>query len=171
MTRAPRLVEDATQLTDALADLWLAVTRAGGAVGFVPNSPAVEIRARTAAVLDEVQSGRELLLAVDDGAGLAGSVFLRPGRGPRKEHGAEVARLMVRPDTQGRGLGRVLLGAAVAHARDLGLEHLLLAVRGGTTLPTFYAAQGWTEVGCSATRCGWGRVRTACATSTGSSCS
>jgi acetyltransferase len=145
--RAPRLVEDAAPLVDALADLWLAVTRAGGAVGFLPDSPAAEIRARTVAVIDEVQGGREHLLVVDDETGLTGSVFLRRGRGPRKEHGAEVARLMVRPDAQGRGLGRALLGAAVARARDLGLEHLLLAVRGGTALPGFYAAQGWTEVG------------------------
>ncbi len=67
-------------------------------------------------------------------------MFLRRGRGP-------LARLIVRPDAQGCGLGRTLLGAAVTHARDLGLEHLLLAVRGGTALPGFYAAQGWTEVG------------------------
>jgi acetyltransferase len=74
-------------------------------------------------------------------------VFLRPGVGPRFAHRADVVRLMVHPSAQGRGLGRALLDAAVAHARALGFEQLLLSTRGGTTLPAFYAALGWTEVG------------------------
>lgn len=74
-------------------------------------------------------------------------VFLRPGAVPRFAHRADVVRLMVHPSAQGRGLGRALLAAAVAHARDLGFEQLLLSARGGTSLPAFYTGLGWTEVG------------------------
>ncbi|MBC8093981.1 MAG: GNAT family N-acetyltransferase, partial [Pseudonocardia sp.] len=67
--------------------------------------------------------------------------------GPRVEHGGELVRVMVHPDQQGRGLGATLLGTAIAHATAIGWEYLLLSARGGTTLPQFYAARGWTSVG------------------------
>ena len=76
-----------------------------------------------------------------------GAVFLRPGTGPRKVHGADVIRLMVHPDLRGRGWGRALLDAAVLEATAMGLEFLLLSVRGGTDLGAFYERLGWTQVG------------------------
>jgi mycothiol synthase len=42
----------------------------------------------------------------------------------------EIGRVGVRPDRQGRGLGRQLLRAGVAHLRDAGLETVSLAVNG-----------------------------------------
>lgn len=141
----PRLHRPGPGTVDALTALWTDVTRAGGAVGFAPDSPAAEIAAAAADAVDEVRSGRQELLATGDP--LAGVVFLRPGAGPRIAHRAEVVRLMVRPEQQGAGLGRTLLDAAVDRARELGLEQLLLSARGGTSLPAFYAKLGWTEVG------------------------
>jgi acetyltransferase len=129
----------------ALTALWTDVTRAGGAVGFVPDSPAEEIAATAREAVDEVRAGRQELLTAGDP--LAGVVFLRPGAGPRVAHRADVLRLMVHPRRQGEGLGRALLDAAVARARGLVLEQLLLSARGGTGLPVFYARLGWTEVG------------------------
>lgn len=131
----------------ALHRLWLAVSRAGGAVAFVPDSPEQEIRAAAQHAVDEVAAGRLHLLAIREGDELTGTVFLRPGPGPRVAHRAEVVRLMVDPSRQGRGWGTALLTAAVAHARALGLEQLLLSARGGTPLPAFYAARGWTAAG------------------------
>ena len=78
---------------------------------------------------------------------LVGTVFLRPGAVPLFAHRADVLRLMVHPARQGEGVGRALLDAAVARARALGLEQLLLSTRGGTDLPAYYARLGWTEVG------------------------
>jgi GNAT superfamily N-acetyltransferase len=129
------------------AALWTAVTRAGGAVGFRGDEPASEIRDRAAAVGADVAAGREHPLLLGSHDAPVGTVFLAPGTGPRVAHRAEVRRLMVHPDQQGRGLGRLLLDAAVTHAAGLGLEQLLLSARGGTTLPAFYAARGWTPVG------------------------
>ncbi len=139
---------EAAGLVRALGDLWLAVTRAGGAVGHVPDEPEAHVRADAADAVAEVVAGRQHLLAVRDGAGgLDGVVFLRPGVGPRIAHRADVLRLMVHPAAQGRGLGRALLGAAADRARALGLEQLLLSARGGTDLPALYARLGWTQVG------------------------
>ncbi|WP_300009032.1 GNAT family N-acetyltransferase [Pseudonocardia sp.] len=132
---------------DALARLWTAVTRVGGAVGFVEDTPGAEIRAAAQLAAAEVAAGREQLLVLGPPAAPVGTVFLRRGAGPRTEHGAEVVRLMVRPDQQGRGHGTALLDAAVAHATTLGREFLMLTARGGTDLPRYYAARGWTPVG------------------------
>ena len=129
----------------ALTALWIDVTRAGGAVGFTPDSTEDEIAAAAHDVVDEVRAGHQELLTA--GEPLAGVVFLRPGVGPRVAHRADVLRLMVHPARQGEGLGRALLDAAVARGRELGLEQLLLSARGGTALPAFYTRLGWTEVG------------------------
>lgn len=146
----------------ALGTLWTAVTRAGGAVGFPPDAPEPDVRALAEATVAEVRAGALHLLALHLGGDeLVGTVFLQPGRGPVVAHRATVIRLMVRPDLQGRGLGGRLLDAAVDRAAELGLAQLILSARGGTGLPEWYAARGWTEVGRfpAALRLGPGDVR------------
>lgn len=136
-----------TGLGATLATLWLAVSREGGAVGFLPDAPERDVLAAAEHVVREVRAGREKMIVIETGAALAGAVFLRRGPGPIVEHRADLLRLMVHPDLQGEGWGTRLLDAAVAHAAEMGLQQLLLSARGGTRLPEFYAKQGWTEVG------------------------
>lgn len=144
----PRAVTDApVDMGATLAALWLAVSREGGAVGFLPDAPERDVLAAAEHVVREVRAGRETMIVIETGALLAGAVFLRRGPGPMVEHRADLLRLMVHPDLQGQGWGTRLLDAAVAHAAETGLQQLLLSARGGTRLPEFYAKQGWTEVG------------------------
>ena len=150
----PNLVIDpAPDAAAQLGALWLAVTRAGGAVGFVRDAPAAELRVAAEEVVQDVRAGRQQMFELRLGARpaepgpLVGTVFLRRGVGTVFSHRAEVLRLMVHPDLQGRGRGRALLTAAVEHARRLGLELLLLSTRGGTALPALYAELGWTPIG------------------------
>lgn len=82
------------------------------------------------------------LVVERDGAvvGCGGLRLLRPGVG-------EVKRMYVDPSARGRGAARQLLGALVAHARDRGLERLLLET--GTEQPeavALYESEGWTPV-------------------------
>ena len=144
----PQLVPDPPPtLAAELGALWVAVNQAGGAVGFRPGSPASEVRAAAEQAVEDVRAGRLQLLASRSAGDLVGVVFLRRGVGPVVAHRAEVLRLMVHPDRQGRGLGRALLEAAERHAATLSVEQLLLSTRGGTRLPGYYAELGWTEVG------------------------
>lgn len=129
-----------------LGSLWIAVTEAGGAVDFVPGAAEGDVRDLAEATVAQVRAGRAQMLALGDGGCLAGTVFLLRGAGIAA-HRAEVGRLMVRPDLQGRGWGTALLDAAVAHGTALGLEQLTLGARGGTPLPAFYADRGWEPFG------------------------
>jgi ribosomal protein S18 acetylase RimI-like enzyme len=81
----------------------------------------------------------EVLVAVDDGV-LLGTVMVQPW-GPHSEIGrgaaeAELRALAVAPAAQGRGVGRVLLDAAVDRVRARGVRHLVLS-----TQPAMRAAQ------------------------------
>ncbi len=135
------------ELATALGSLWVAVTRAGGAVGYAAAAPEDDIRAEADQASVDVNAGLERMLVIGSDQALAGVVFLRPGDRAMTAHRGEVLRLMVHPDHKGHGWGRALLDAAVALATTLGLEQLLLSTRGGTTLPRFYARLGWTQVG------------------------
>jgi GNAT superfamily N-acetyltransferase len=130
----------------ALGSLWIAVTEAGGAVDFVPGWPEAEIRDLAEELIAAVRAGRSRMIAVGDPADPDGTVFVTRGTGIMAHRG-DVGRLMVRPDRQGRGLGTVLLDAAVAEGAAMGLELLTLGARGGTSLPGFYRGRGWEPTG------------------------
>jgi GNAT superfamily N-acetyltransferase len=162
VTSGPHLVSEVgPQAAASLGTLWTAVTRAGGAVGFAPDAPEEDIRAAAEQAIEDVRAGREQLFVLDADGVLVGAVFLRRGAKATVRHRADVVRLMVHPDLQGRGWGKALLDAVVAHATAIGLEQLLLSARGGTTLPEFYAKQGWRQVGLfpDALRIGPGDLR------------
>lgn len=72
--------------------------------------------------------GGVLLLARDEHGRTIGCVGVR-------EHGGrscEIKRLFVVPDARGRGLGRVLVRAAIDHARAMGYAEMLLVVIDGS---------------------------------------
>lgn len=142
------VADPGTGLAEAFASLWVEVTRAGGAVGFPADAPETDIRALAARTVDDVRAGTLKMVVAGEPSQLLGVVFLRPGTGPVVSHRAEMIRLMVAPDAQGSGLGTMLIDAAIRLAGDLGLDQLLASARGGTGLPGFYVARGWTEVGC-----------------------
>ncbi len=135
---------------DELLDLWVRVNDAGGAVGFVPGTPRLEVAQALESHLGEVRAGRALLVVMrePDGALLGFGFWLAP-RARGQEHIAELMRLMVEPSAQGRNLGRLLLAGMVGVARrELpGIRLLRLDYRGGLGLGAFYEAAGWDEVG------------------------
>ncbi|WP_404387551.1 GNAT family N-acetyltransferase [Humibacillus xanthopallidus] len=137
-------------LRDEIIDLWVRVNDAGGSVGFLPGAPRAAVAAALERHLDDLRGGRSLLCALREPAGtLRGIGLWEHDRGFPFEHVAGLKRLMVDPATQGRNLGRILLGAMVGVARRE-LEHvelLRLDYRDGLGLGEFYARAGWTEVG------------------------
>jgi GNAT superfamily N-acetyltransferase len=137
------------QLVDELVDLWVRVTNAGGAVGFVRPTTAAAVRPVAERTLARVAEGTDTFVGIADVSGriLAWSILQRGTSGLR-QHWRTVVRVMVDPAAQGGGLGRTLMDAVHAVARErLGLDALLLQVRGGTGIEAFYRRCGYDVVG------------------------
>ena len=85
----------------------------------------------------------------DDAGRLAGMVRLRRQDGVKAEHKADILGMYVAPEVRGRGLGRMLLGAAIAQARATsGIEQLMLAVNtNNTPARNLYLAMGFEPFG------------------------
>ncbi|MDN5768413.1 MAG: GNAT family N-acetyltransferase [Humibacillus sp.] len=145
-----RTVKPEEAPVDELLDLWVRVNDAGGAVGFVPGTPRLEVAQTLESHLAEVRAWRARLVAMHEPTGaLLGFGFWLTPRHRRHEHVAELVRLMVEPTARGRNLGRLLLAGMVGVARrELnGIRLLRLDYRAGLGLGSFYEAAGWTEVG------------------------
>lgn len=91
------------------------------------------------AALDE----DDVLVVDDDELGIVGVT-----RVVRRSRTAEIGSLYVAPGLQGRGLGRLLLDAAVEHCRELRVERLTLWVFARNEPSVrFYVNQGWQPTG------------------------
>lgn len=130
-----------------LLDLWVAVTDAGGSVGFVGPAPAGQIAETLDAALARVAAGADALGILDAGGNPVGMGFLVDRGSPLQQHWRTVLRLMVHPKHQGHGAGRLLLEGLHRHAAELGLEQLQLSIRGGEGLAPFYQRFGYRIVG------------------------
>jgi GNAT superfamily N-acetyltransferase len=132
-----------------LVDCWVAVTNAGGAVGF-PFPPVDE--ATVAPAADHLIAGldpdlRRLLVAVRNDR-LAGWVSIHREAAPVITHWGTISRLQTNPAFRGQGIASALMIRARHIARDeMHLEQLHLAVRGGIGLEAFYQRLGWAIAG------------------------
>jgi GNAT superfamily N-acetyltransferase len=142
----PEEAED-PELRAQLLDTWVTVTDAGGAVGFTAPADREAVARTLRAQLERVRTGRDLLGVLRDEDRIVAMGFLVEGGSPLRRHWRTVLRVMVRPELQGRGAGRRLLEGLHGLGRELGLEQLLLSVRGGTGIERFYERFGYTEIG------------------------
>jgi GNAT superfamily N-acetyltransferase len=135
------------ELRGRIVALWVEVTNAGGAVGFVAPVTAEDVRPTAEAAFAGVESGLDhVLVGVDDGR-LVGLLFVTDNRFKLKDHWRVLKRVMVAPGSQGNGYGGALMREAAAVGRKLGLVGLQVTVRGGQGIEAFYARLGYTEVG------------------------
>lgn len=136
----PKIDRDAEE---TLLDIWVEVTNADGAVGFVPPVTREDIdEVATATLRRAVEGPDHLVVAYIDGAPV-GFCFLEQRPGPLFTHWAFIKRLMIRPHLQGSGLGGTFLDQIHDIGRELGLEQFHLTVRGGTGIERFYEKYGY----------------------------
>ena len=134
-------------LFDDLLDLWVAVIDAGGAVGFIAPADREAVARTLRGQLKRVREGRDALVVLRHTDRIIGMAFLVESGSPLRRHWRTVLRVMVHPELQGAGAGRLLLEGLHGVARDLGLEQLLLSVRGGTGTEGFYERFGYVKIG------------------------
>jgi GNAT superfamily N-acetyltransferase len=140
----PELTAD---LRDHILALWVDVTNAGGAVGFVAPVSARDVRPTAERALADVRDGAGHLLAGFDGDELVALLFITGNRHRLKDHWRVLKRVMVTPGRQGRGYGAAIMREAAGAGRKLGVEALVVTVRGGTGRERFYERLGYREVG------------------------
>ncbi|RLP99567.1 GNAT family N-acetyltransferase [Micromonospora sp. CV4] len=135
------------QLRAEIVALWVDVSNAGGAVGFVPPVTAADVRATADPTFAGIADGPDRLLVGYDGDRLVGVAIFCDNRFPLKAHWCVLKRVMVHPDTQGAGHGSALMREAARLGRELGHEALHVTVRDGLGLDGFYRRLGYREIG------------------------
>jgi GNAT superfamily N-acetyltransferase len=135
------------RLRSQILSLWVDVTNAGGAVGFVAPVEAETVRPVAEAALAGVEAGIDHLLVGLDGDELVALLFVTSNRFELKEHWRVLKRVMITPKSQGRGYGAALMREAESVAQRMGLAALQVTVRAGAGVEKFYAGLGYHEVG------------------------
>lgn len=106
------------------------VAESGGAIGYQSPPTTADTDAWLEEILIAVRSGdAALALAVVDLRLQATGLWRRrPETG--YAHSADIEKVMAHPSARGLGLGRLIVTALIANARDAQLETLALSVRG-----------------------------------------
>ena len=134
-------------LKEQIVELWVAVTNAGGAVGFVPPVTTEDVLLTAEAAFAGVEGGGDHLVAGFDGERLVALLFVADSGHKLKGHWRTLKRVMVAPGSQGKGYGAALMREAAGLGRKLGLTGLLVTVRAGMGTERFYERLGYVEVG------------------------
>ncbi|WP_433356564.1 N-acetyltransferase family protein [Micromonospora saelicesensis] len=135
------------QLRAEVVDLWVDVSNAGGAVGFVPPVTATDVHVTADPTFAGIADGPDRLLVGYSGDRLAAMLIFSDNRFPLTAHWCVVKRVMVHPDAQGAGYGSALMLEATRLGRALGHEALHVTVRDGLGLDKFYGRLGYREIG------------------------
>ena len=140
---------------DDLLDLWCRVNDSGGAVGFEAHAP----REAVAEALDRHLADPHTTLVRmhapatrgPDGTASTGTLlgfgFVVLASHFAMRHRCSLMRVMTDPERRGNNLGRLLMGALHARAREHGRELVQINYRGGTGLGAFYERCGYLETG------------------------
>lgn len=143
------LVGDALEAqAEALAAIMAETVTDGAAIGFLQPFSTADGRAFfEGQVFPEVRAGRRrLIMAWLDGRP-AGSVQLIVAMPANQPHRSEVAKMMVAPAARRRGVGRALMAAVDAAARELGKTLITLDTRTGDVSEPLYRGAGFAEAG------------------------
>jgi GNAT superfamily N-acetyltransferase len=131
------------QLAQILAD---AVAN-GDSVSFLIPLSQDDATAFYESLLPEIERGTRVLLSAYDDDELVGTVQLAHAWQPNSTHRTEVVKLLVRRDSRGRGIGRLLMERLEDEARADGKTLLLLDTVSGSVADSLYEKLGWTRIG------------------------
>jgi ribosomal protein S18 acetylase RimI-like enzyme len=164
------VLEEAPDTVAALADLIIETVAHGGSVSFMhPLSPEAA-QGFWEESLRAAGRGERVVLGARDGGELVGTVTLLLDFPPNQPHRAEIAKLMTRVASRGRGVGSALMKAAEQIASELGRSLLVLDTAEDGGPAKFYEALGYQFAGAipdfalkphgglTATRIYWKRI-------------
>lgn len=133
---------------EALADIHRACVADGASVSLMADTPREEALAFWRGVAADVAAGGTILLVAEDGEGRAlGTVQVCGSDKPNQPHRGDLAKMLVHPQAQGRGVGLALLAAAEREAAAAGRWLLVLDTVPGSAADRLYTRAGWQAVG------------------------
>jgi GNAT superfamily N-acetyltransferase len=134
-----RLPELAEILVDAVAN--------GASVNFLAGFTRDQAETFWRAQIPGIASGNTQLLIAEGGENLVGTILLMFAPQPNAPHRAEIGKMLVHSAMRRQGLGRRLLTAAEAAARQANRTLLMLDTESGSAGDRLYRSCSWTAVG------------------------
>ena len=131
----------------ALASILADAVANGASVGFMDWNTPADYAAFWSGVAAEVEAKRTILFAARDGGEVVGTAQLQLIGKPNQPHRAEIAKVLVHSRARRRGLGKALMLAAEAAARQAGRDLLVLDTDENGAARRLYTQLGWTEAG------------------------
>jgi acetyltransferase len=135
------------ELFSELVELLQDAVKSGASIGFLAPLSTADARNYWMAVLSEVARGERVILLARDGTSIIGCAQLVLTARANARHRAEIQKLIVHTQWQGKGLGRALLEAIEAMATGKGRTLLLADAREGGYGDRLFTRQGYTRVG------------------------
>ncbi|MBU6164976.1 MAG: GNAT family N-acetyltransferase [Alphaproteobacteria bacterium] len=144
-----RLIDPAADapLIPQLAAMMVAAVDAGASIGFMAGFSQGEAEAWWQARFRAARVAEIFILVAAEGDAVAGTVTLVPATMPNQLHRADVAKMLVAPHAQRRGVGAALLAAVEDLARGMGRTTLVLDTISGSAAARLYERGGWEHVG------------------------
>lgn len=135
------------ELFSELVGLLQDAVKSGASVGFLAPLSTADARNYWMAALSEVARGDRVILLARDGTSIIGCAQLLFASRANARHRAEVQKLIVHTQWQGKGLGRALLSAIETVAQQKGRTLLLADAREGGYGDRLFTRSGYTRVG------------------------
>jgi acetyltransferase len=132
---------------DDLAQLLLDAHASNMALGLAPGLTRERAEAAYWDTAERLAPGERILLGALEGNMLIGAVHLARAQAENGRQRGEIQRLVVRSDSRGLGVGRMLMEAAIGEARRLRLRLLWLMTHEGSAADRMYQQLGWTRLG------------------------
>ena len=135
------------ELFSQLVDLLQDAVQSGASVGFIAPLSTADARNYWLASLAEVARGDRVVLLATDGSNVIGCAQLMLTSRINARHRADVQKLLVHSQAQGKGLGRALLQAIEKVAQQKGRTLLLADARADGRGENLFLRAGYTKVG------------------------
>lgn len=132
---------------DALAAVLVDCVDGGASVSYMAPFTHEDAREAFAGFAAEVEHGRRLLLAAFENGEVAGTVQVVYAWPPNQPHRADIAKLLVRRSSRGRGIAQRLMAEAEREAVAEGKSLLVLDTVTGDPAERLYEKLGWNRVG------------------------
>ena len=130
-----------------LAQLLLDAHASNMALGLAPGLTRERAEDAYRHTAERLAPGERVLLGAFEDETLVGAVHLARAQAENGRQRGEIQRLVVRSDRRGRGIGRMLMEAAIGEAHRLGLRLLWLMTHEGSDADRVYERLGWTRLG------------------------